>query len=74
MLNCNEPDFVDFIDVSKKINFIEMLWVEDGHETHSWSRFLSSLYRKGSQRTEVPPLVGRKARIEWGQRAWQQPP
>ena len=61
LLSCNEPDFVDFIDVSVSLfgYCLEMRGVENGRKAVPRGGLLAPLHRQGSQRTQMPPPGGR---------------
>jgi hypothetical protein len=79
---CNDPDFVDFIDVSYETNIwrfiicLEMHRMEDWHPAHSRSSLFTSFYIKGSQRIKVLAPAGNRwkarSRGSWTWR-WKPP-
>ncbi len=55
ILNCNDPDFVDFIDVRLNwlLTFIEMCWMENRHKTYPGSSVFPPIHFKSGKRVEV---------------------
>jgi hypothetical protein len=64
-MNCQDRDFVDFVDVSSPFNnLLEMYWVESWEQIVTRVSFLSSVHCKGSLRTQRHPWP------EWDEQDW----
>lgn len=48
MIKCDDPTFVDFVEVSTDINLLEMSWMENWWENDTWESFWSSMVHIGS--------------------------